>query len=261
MSLPVDAVLRELDQSGRLRSTDSSGARSASADRQENARRRRRAAVPVRLWPTSRHLERQTDWRDRDTAANETDQSLPAGFAKPAGGADRAPGARLRSQVLYRPSVFALSDRVPAAALANAKAAIDQRSLPGAAAALNFPRPRRSRMRPAHPLPACAQGGHPSCHARPVRHVSGDPISAPPRRSSNQTRTATDLLPLGELVCRRRASKWLSTWDWPAAESAFEAGDHALSGGDASVSAVVHRRFSRVSAALPEAVASCCGLR
>jgi Tfp pilus assembly protein PilF len=126
----------------------------------------------------------------------------------------------------YRPPVFALSHRVQLL-VANAKAAIDQRTLPGASAALEF-----------LDLALDADAGHPLILAlKAYCHATRALYGTYPRSDLEvaetiveQARSATDRP--WESWFAEGCVKMALHWDWSGAASSFEQAI-ALSGGDA----------------------------
>lgn len=130
------------------------------------------------------------------------------------------------ARFFYRPPVFALSDRVQLL-VANARAAIDQRTLPGAAAALKF-LDLALETDARHPLILALKA---CCHA--TRALYGTyPRSDLETAEAivEQTRSARDRP--WESWFAEACVKMALHWDWSAAEASFKQAI-ALSGGDA----------------------------
>ena len=136
------------------------------------------------------------------------------------------PDRGYEARFFYRPPVFALSDRVQLL-VANAKSAIDQRTLPGAATALRFV-DQALAADASHPLILALKA---YCHA--TRALYG----TYPRSDLEMAETIVEQTRLAET---RPWESWFAEacvkmalhWDWPAAESSFRQAI-ALSGGEA----------------------------
>jgi hypothetical protein len=120
------------------------------------------------------------------------------------------------ARFFHRPPLFALSDKVQLL-VANAKAAIDQRTLPGAAASLKF-LAEAIEIEPRHPLLLALQA---YCHA--TRALYGTYPRA-------DLETAARIIDGTRVADMRPWESWFAEacvhmalrWDWPAAQEAFD---------------------------------------